>query len=396
MTDLNPKVLEEKADDLHASMAKELEGMDIRDCDLIGAIHSVAHESNQLEGELLCVVLFHGSEEEWFEEREALLRNYELNSIEALKDLIRVPGLSLSVHRTDPNVTLHGQLTNIRDLCAERNLKKYIIYIAQKTQPQLDQVSMGGVFLGQKFDWMFKPNTAAGNGQFQLSLMAAPQGGAKPISYNYQVFDVVPTPEAHAATPGTVFVDLPSHQKVFAILDAEADDYLVAFDLLQMFLTETGQLVTVDDPVVIFYSEKSTETRPVGRNEFDERLFHSERFQGLLPRAPKATIYKATVETALITYGDLLIAPVDPKTELIFISTSMQGEEFANVQEELDRSLAVVPTHDIGLMFHSFVPGSITRASLLDYIRTSACHATRANLVYVSPHFKYKEEESVE
>jgi hypothetical protein len=86
----------------------------------------------------------------------------------------------------------------------------------------------------------------------------------------------------------------------------------------------------------------------------------------------------------------------DPKTELMFMSTSMQDEEFVNVQEELDRSLAVVPTHDVGLMFHSFVPGSITRASLLDYIRTSACHATRANLVYVSPHFKYKEDESVE
>lgn len=396
MTDLNPKVLEEKADDLHVAMAKELEGMDIRDCDLIGAIHSVAHESNKLEGELLCVVLFHGSEEEWFEEREALLRNYEQNSIEALKEMLRVPGLSMNISRTDSNTTLHSQLVYIRDYCIERNLKKYIVYIAQKTQPQLEQVAMGGVFHGQKFDWVFKPNTAAGNGQFELSLLAAPQGGAKPIIYTYRVIDVVPSPESHATTPELIFVDIPGHQKVFTLVDADESDYLVAYDLLQMFLIETGQLAANDDDKVLFYTNQCTITRPVGCNEFGERLFQSERFEGLMPRRSGARIYKETAETALTTYGDMLIAVEDPKTELMFMSTSMHGEEFVNIQEELDRSLAVVPTHDIGLVFHSFVPGSITRTSLLDYIRNSASHATRANLVYVSPHFKYKEDESVE
>lgn len=393
MTDLNPKVLEEKGAELQAQMAKDIEGLDIRDCDLIGAISSIAHESNQLEGTLACVVLFHGTEEEWLEEREALLRNFEQNSIEALKEHLRVPGLSLSIIRADMAVRLHDNLLGVKEIVDKHKLDRAIVYVAQQTQPELDAVGMSNMFHGQKFDWTFRPTKGSKEVEFTLALNAVAQGGAKPIAYTYRVGELVPDPVSHLDNwPTSVFVDIPGHQKIFEIMETGPADYLTAYDLLQMFLTETGQLEANNDTKVVFYLPSMTDTRSVGYSGFGERLFVSERFQGLLPRLPQAELYSSEVDTAMANYSDLLQSSQDPMIDIVFLSTSMQGEEFVNVREELDQLLATETEHNTSMMFHSFVPGSIDLPGLLGYIRETIS-AERRTVVYISPHFKYKESE---
>lgn len=394
MIGLNKEVVAEKTAELQASMAKEIEGMDIRDCDLIGAIASITHESNKLEGVLACVVLFHGTEEEWFEEREALLRNYEQNSIEALKEMLRVDGLSLSIVRCDEVVTLHGQLTTLKSLFAERGVERYIIYVAQKTTPGMEQVAMSNVFHGQKFDWMFKPSLIKGPAEFTLSLLAIPAPGEKAVSYTYRVDELVPDHVSHVDNwPNSVFIDIPGHRKIFEVVDCDPNDVAVASDLLQLFLTETGQLAANNDASIVFYAPRYTSTRQVSFSEFGERLFQSPRFQEMLPKSPKATITVAEVDQAMALYDEFLKGPHGLNRDVVFISTSMHGEEFVNIRDELDQLMAVETTNTISMMFHTFVPESIDREDLLGYVR-EAINPERHSFVFISPNFKYKECES--